>query len=158
VSSDADIISEIDGAFSACPKPEHFGNHMHCGECAEHDRVLRDRTRETLTIDDVGNVGWDPIAFSDAAGVAYYFPALARLAMSPPTYEHGWYSGLLLIHLTYQGSDNLFLHFCNSQQRAAVGHLLRYLQENLPADIPGADTPLMSVADFLEARALWDER
>jgi hypothetical protein len=37
MSSGVDIISEVDEAFIGCPKPEHFGSHTHCEECAEHD-------------------------------------------------------------------------------------------------------------------------
>jgi hypothetical protein len=157
MSGDADVISEIDRAFAACPKPEHFGNHTHCEECAEHDQLLRDRTRETLAIEDVGNVGWDPIAFSDSAGIAYYFPTLARLAISSCTYEYGWYGDLLLMHLTHQGSDNRLLRFCNVQQRRAVSHLLAHLQAHLPESLAGGQTPLMSTGDFAEARNLWGE-
>jgi hypothetical protein len=94
--SDADVIAEIDKTFGRCAKPDHFGNFLHCEECAEHDQLLRDRTRETLTIEDVGNVGWDPLCFSSAAGIAYYFPKLARLAISPPTDQYGWYGDQLL--------------------------------------------------------------
>jgi hypothetical protein len=157
MSTDADIASEIDQAFGECPKPEHFGNHTHCGECAEHDQLLRDRTRETLTIEDVGSIGWDPICYSDSAGIAYYFPTLARLAISSRTYEYGWYGDHLLMHLTRDGSDNSFLRFCSVEQRRAVGHLLRHLHENLPENLPGRQMPLMDLRDIVEARTLWTE-
>jgi hypothetical protein len=111
----------------------------------------------TLTIDDVGNAGWDPITFSNAEGVAYYFPTLARLAISSGTYRYGWYADQLMFHLTRHGSDNRFLHFCNVQQRRAVGHLLEHLQEKRSEPIPGGQTPLTSIDEFFEARALWAE-
>ena len=151
--SDTDILSEIDAAFGGCPKPEHFGDYAHCEECAEHDEVLRDRSRATLAIEDVGNVGWDPVAFSNAAGIAHYFPTLARLAMSPPTYKYGWYGDLLLIHLTYQNTENRLLRFCDPQQRRAVGHMLRHLEEHFW----DTRTSITSNEDFAEARALWNE-
>ena len=156
--SAAEVISEVDSAFAECPKPERFGNYEHCEECAEHDRLLRDRTRGTLRIEDVGNVGWDPISFSDPPGLAYYFPALARLAISSPTYEYGWYGDLLLMHLTYQGSDNRFLRMCSGKQRQAVSRLLEHLQKSLPNRLPGGVEPLMETSDFVEARALWSGR
>ena len=148
---DADVIAEIDKAFGGCAKPDHFGNYLHCEECAEHDQLLRDRTRETLTIEDVGNTGWDPLCFSSAAGIAYYFPKLARLAISPPTYQYGWYGDQLLFHLTHGGTDNCLLQFCNSRQRRAVGHLLAHLEEN-PA---GQEERLSSDDELVQARDLW---
>jgi len=148
---DADVIAEIDKAFGGCAKPDHFGNYLHCEECAEHDQLLRDRTRETLTIEEVGNAGWDPLCFSSAAGIAYYFPKLARLAISPLTYEQGWYGDQLLFHLTHGGTDNRFLQFCNSRQRRAVGHLLAHFEEN-PA---GQEERLSSDDGLVQARALW---
>ena len=128
-----------------------LGNFLHCEECAEHDQLLRDRTRETLTIEDVGNVGWDPLCFSSAAGIAYYFPKLARLAISPPTDQYGWYGDQLLFHLTYGGTDNRFLQFCNAQQRRAVGQLLRHLQDS-PS---GRKEWFSSDDELVQARALW---
>jgi hypothetical protein len=63
VSSDAEIITGIRRVFATRLRPEHFTNHNHCDECAEHDEVLRSRSLDTLSIDDVGNPGWDPICF-----------------------------------------------------------------------------------------------
>ncbi len=80
--SQEDILSIIDDAFRDVPRPEHFTNYKHCGECAEHDDLLRSRDRATLTIQDLGSAGWNPIAFLTAEGFVYYFPALAKLALS----------------------------------------------------------------------------
>jgi hypothetical protein len=62
--TDADILAEIDAAFAAVEQPEHFTD-----------------------------PGWDPIAFASPQGMAYYFPALARIALSQPLYGYEWSDG-----------------------------------------------------------------
>jgi len=76
VCTDEQVLSEIDAAFYSVEKPEHFMDYTHCEECAEHDQLLRERDRETLRIEDVGNICWQPISFSSVQGIAYYMPAL----------------------------------------------------------------------------------
>jgi hypothetical protein len=76
--TEAELLGLVDRAFRSSPRPAHFTNFDHCGECAEHDELLRSRDRDTLTLDDVGNAGWDPLSFTSSAGVAYYMPALVR--------------------------------------------------------------------------------
>ena len=78
---DAHVLRLVHEAFSACARPEHFTNYRHCCECAEHDALLLSRDNETLCLEDVGNAGWDPLCYVDAAGFAYFFPGLARLAL-----------------------------------------------------------------------------
>lgn len=77
-----EILSIIDNAYRDVPRPEHFTNYKHCEECAEHDNLLRSRDRATLTVRDLGSAGWNPIAFLTGEGFVYYFPALAKLALS----------------------------------------------------------------------------
>jgi hypothetical protein len=61
--ADTEALGILDAAFGPCPRPEHFTNDKHCEECAEHDELLRNRDRDTLTVADVGNPSWDPICF-----------------------------------------------------------------------------------------------
>lgn len=120
-------IDDIDAAFGAVEKPEHFCK-LHCEECEEHDRLLRQRDRTTITIEDVGNPGWDPISFISPEGMAYFMPALARLALSNPTREYSWYGDQLIFHLKHGGASNPFLNFCNPMQRNAIGNFLIEMQ------------------------------
>lgn len=131
-------IDDVDTAFGAVEKPEHFCNFLHCEECEDHDLLLRKRDRTSITVEDVGNPCWDPIDFISPQGMAYYMPALARLALRKPTPEHGWYGERLIFHLTYGGASNAFLNFCDPMQRNAIVALLtemlsfgRNLQERL---------------------------
>lgn len=66
--------------FGETPRPEHFTNHTHCSECAEHDETLRNETLESLSYDHL-RPGWDPLCFINPEGFQYYFPALVRLAL-----------------------------------------------------------------------------
>jgi hypothetical protein len=150
MSPDAQVVAWIDKAFAGSAKPEHFTDYTHCCECAEHDQLLIDRDRQTLRIEDVGNAGWDPICFCSAAGIAYYFPALARFSLAPPTREFGWYGDQLMFHLTSGLLDNRFLQHCNAAQREAVAALLRRLEDNLPSGEAVARR-----SEFAQARMLW---
>lgn len=125
--SDSEILADIDAAFLSVERPEHFTNYSHCQDCAEHDELLRSRDRETLKIEDVGNICWQPISFCLPEGIAYFFPSLARFALSEPTHEYGWYGDTLSIHLSSEGESNEFLAYCNTEQRRAVAALIEHL-------------------------------
>jgi hypothetical protein len=149
----AHVLAQIDAAFGGVERPVHFTNHTHCCECAEHDELLRARDRETLSIADVGNPGRDPICFTSPQGIAYYFPALARLALAPPDHAHGWYADQLLFHLYSGFRDNTFYQFCSATQRTAVAGLLAHIIESRTDLIESHD----STDDFLRCHELWDE-
>ena len=135
MSSDAEILTQINRAFGTCLRPEHFTNYTHCEECLDHDEVLRSRDLETLGLADVGGGGWDPICFISAEGYAYYFPAFARLALSAPDAEGEWYGPQFLSHLIYN-AENMYDVERNSryekftpEQRMAVVELLKHMLE-----------------------------
>jgi len=125
--TDADALATLHAAFSDCGRPDHFTDFTHCRECAEHDELLRSRDRETLRIEDVGNPGWDPLCFTSADGLAYYMPALGRLALDDPAGDVDWYVPQLLFHLTYQDGSNRILAAASRAQRQAVATLLRHI-------------------------------
>src|SRR5262245_4858278 len=106
---DASVHGGVRAAFARCERPEHFTDYTHCEECAEHHDLLRSRDNDTLRIADVGNPGWDPLCYVDPAGLGYFFPGLARLALEDPDPEYGWYPQQLLFHLTYEGAENRHL-------------------------------------------------
>lgn len=133
MASDTEILQTIKQAFKGCRRPEHFTNYTHCEECAEHDEVLRSREIDTLRIEDVGNIGWDPICFTSSEGFAYYFPALARLALAEPEHAHDWYGAQLLSHLLGDGRKNRRFMACTPEQRRAVVQFLQHLVETRAA-------------------------
>ena len=149
--TDADVLVRIRDAFAAAERPARFTNRDHCCECAEHDDVLRARDLDGLTIDDVGNPGWDPICFATNDAFLYLFPALARLALEGPKQGSGWYLEQLLFHLTYEGSSNRRLLAAAPRQRAAVVLLLHHVRTTRPTAIA---EHLLGTA-LQEALVLW---
>lgn len=153
MSTDAEVLAEIDAAFGTVARPEHFTNFSHCCECAEHDAVLRSRTRETLRLEDIGNPAWDPLCFTISQGIAYYFPALAQFALAPPVDGYGWYADHLLFHLYSGFRDNGFYQYCSRAQRAAVARFLAHLLESRAAFVDAYGV----ADDFLRCYELWND-
>jgi hypothetical protein len=149
VPSDSQVLDAVEQAFRSCVRPEHFTNYNHCDECEEHDELLRSRDLHTLSIRDVGNIGWDPICFVSPEGFAYYFPALARLALAQPD-EVGWYGSQLLFHLSCDRAQER-ISACTPDQRNAVNAYLHHLLETR------LQTARMYMCDddLLQTIALW---
>lgn len=150
--ADAPLLQQIEAAFAAIEKPEHFTNFHHCDECAEHDTTLRNRTRDTLRRQDLGNPGWDPLVFSSVEGIAYFLPALARFALLPDVWrDHEWYGCQILSHLCYEAERNRFLAWCSERQREAVYGLLKHLEATRGPDVQR----LGCNEDLAAALSLW---
>jgi len=151
--SDAQIFQKVHQAFEKCVRPEHFTNYTHCEECAEHDEVLCSRDVQSLRIEDVGNVGWDPFCFTSAEGFAYYLPALVRLALAEPVEPYGWYGVQLLFHLCHDGRQNKRLLVCTPEQRRAIVECLHHFVETRARL---ADNCL-STDDLFQAIEIWSD-
>jgi len=131
--SDAAVLSWLDRQFGGQPRPRHFTDFTHCVECAGHDERLQACARHRLDLEDVGYAAFDPFCVALPASFTYFFPALARLALSPPSDEHGWYGTQLLFHLSAARRANGFLDACTPAQREAVARFLRHLLETRAA-------------------------
>lgn len=133
--TDLRVLDRIDDAFGSVQKPAHFTDYGHCDECKEHDDTLRSQTKETIGRNHLGTAGWDPITFTTAEGVAYYFPALARFALRPAIGDRDWYGDQLLWHLCYGAEANKLLRWCNAHQKTAVYELLEHIAESKAQEI-----------------------
>lgn len=151
MTSDADLLAQIDAAFADVGKPEHFTDYRHCCECAEHDETLRNHDRDSLELRHVGKPGRDPLCFASPQGQAYYLPALVRLALAPPSREYGWYADQLLFHLSSGGAWNQLYCYCTSEQRRAVAALLAHLVKTRTEAFDG----FPEEDRLLQAYALW---
>lgn len=129
MATDSEIIVTVRHAFASRPRPNHFTNHRHCDECADHDAVLCSRDLDTLLHTDVGNPGWDPICFTTPEGFAYYLPALVRLTLSDPTEPDDWYGIQLLFHLNDVGPNNPRIAVCTIEERGVIVQFLNHLVE-----------------------------
>ena len=152
--TDGEILAMVNRAFAKRRRPEHFTNHTHCSECLEHDELLRSRDTETLTIGDVGNMGWDPICFITAEGYAYYFPALARLALAAPEAGGGWYGAHLFSTLCLDGPRNNRFLACNAKQRKTVVAFLHHVIETRAELV---DINPRAAKSLFEAIEIWSD-
>lgn len=117
------------------PKPEHFTNHRHCCECAEHDETLLSQDVDSIGLPQLGNAGWDPLSFSSVEGMLYYMPAMIRLTLETMDDLRTSYLEQLLFHLILDGPDNRLVSASSPEQRKFVADFLEHLVENYSAQI-----------------------
>lgn len=145
------LIQEAIEVFGSSPRPEHFTNHTHCCECAEHDETLRKESLETLCYDHVPP-GRDPFCFISPEGFQFYFPALVRLALEGT--GDTYFIGQLVFHLELDGKRNpRYLQFTPGQRKYVV-KLLHHLVETRYDEI---DENLDSDALF-RAIEIWEDK
>lgn len=136
--SDRILLAGIAREFAGIARPTHFTDFAHCAECAAHDERLQACAPSNLGLEDVAYAAGDPFCVTKPAGFLYFFPALARLALAPPSGEHGWYGAQLLFHLAPARRENGFFDACSPAQRAAVARFLRHLLDTR-ASLAGED-------------------
>jgi hypothetical protein len=140
------ILAGIDEAFG-CDRPaRRVRNPGHCDECAEHEGTMQAVTPETVSLDQVGNLAWDPVCYLTDEAWRYFVPGLARLA---PGHGDGYYLDQFLFHLESGRIDCL-----NAEQCRALSALLDHLYETMASEIEGSmdDKILGHVMDLLEQR------
>lgn len=147
----AEVLAAVDAAFGNAQKPEQFMEYAGDPESTEHNELLQTRDRETLRIEDVGNICWQPISACSPEGMAYYMPALARLALAEPSNAFGRYGDTLLIHLSTSALDKGFHQFCSQEQRLAIAMLLKHLSTAFPE----YEMPLAEPEEFQKCAAAW---
>jgi hypothetical protein len=130
MTTDGQVLAIIDQAFGSCRRPESFIVDWEASkECSEYEKRLRARSVETLTRNDVGDIGRDPLNFISPEGFLYFFPALARLALQEPAGNGStWFGERLPAYLTNNLSKNKHLKACNEAQKRAVVTLLDHLK------------------------------
>ena len=152
--TDEEVLAMIDAAFGPVPRPEHFTDHPGCCECAEHDALLQQRDRETLSIADVGSQAWNPITMCTPPAFAYWMPVLARLAMQPPPLpDFDWFGDTIIRQLRWNGPRNERWAACTRDQRRAVAAFLEHLFDTRTDEIELYDCH----HELLEALATWSE-
>jgi hypothetical protein len=139
---DHDVFNTMDWVEAAkhifkIAKPEHFTHYNHCEECAEHDETLIRADVDTISLEELGNPGWDPICFCHDHGKKYYMPALIRLSLE--TIHHEGYFAEFLFHLESDGEQNSLYRSCSASQRrfiaAFVEHMIEYYPDEIELDL-----------------------
>lgn len=125
--ADRELLGGLVRDFAAVPRPPHFTHFTHCAECAAHEERLQACAAASLGLEDIAYAASDPFCVALPSGFLYFFPALARLALAPPSREHGWYGAQLLFHLAPARRANGFFDACGSGQRRGVARFLRHL-------------------------------
>ena len=148
--TDREVLRQVADAFGATPRPLHF--HVLDGdpEAEEHEALLQSRTLETLSRHDL-RVTWDPLCGCSPQGLAYLFPALARIALEDDKDPWDWYAQQLLFHLDDTGSENEFLRYCNVPQRQAVVHLLEHIRKSRAPQVAAS----LAAEEIEACIALW---
>lgn len=92
-----EAVQKVREAFRDAPRPEglFIDGTCRCEECEEHNRTLSSHDVDSITLEELGNPGWDPICFASDAAFLYYMPAMFRLAFE----DEGYYIYQLLFHL-----------------------------------------------------------
>ena len=69
--------------FSEFERPKQFHDvHPHDPESGDHDSLLQKRDRKSLSLEDVANIGYNPITAINAEGMAYFIPRLIEAALN----------------------------------------------------------------------------
>jgi hypothetical protein len=134
------------------PKPAHFTNYQHCCECAEHDETLLAHDVDSISLQQLGNPGYDPLCFISAEGFLYYMPALVRLTLDTIDNPREMYLEQLLFHLIQDGSGNRLVSACNKEQREFIARFLEHLLEHHFEQI---EASLLYTDDILKAHEIW---
>jgi hypothetical protein len=123
------LTTQVYEAFGSFKKPQHSTNYTHCEECAEHDALLANVTRKSLSIDHIGTVAWSPVPFLVPEAMAYYFPRLAELAMLNVVNKEGDPYILQFINTMSSGPHNQQFVLFEKKHRQFVSALLQLIHQ-----------------------------
>jgi len=145
------IISEGYRAFSNFARPEHFTNHTHCEERAEHDETMPSCSLSEIGPQHVGNPGWSPIPFLTESAYGYVMPRLLEMALSNGTNsDSDPFLFQYLLALT-PAPEHKRLDYFTSEQANVILESLYYIRDRMG--------PLVEreccESDLSKAIALW---
>lgn len=106
-------------------RPNFFTEENPLLESFDHNETLLKFNVDSITIEELGNQGWDPICFINDEGYLYYFPAFIRLCVN--SNEEDYYIGQFLFHITYEGLENERVRLFNKDQKFFFKKFLIYL-------------------------------
>lgn len=77
-------LERLDNAFDSAKRPPHFTNLTHCDACEAYDNQLQKLADGDLSLENMGNPAFDPVAHCTDEGYRFLLPSLARLAVAWP--------------------------------------------------------------------------
>lgn len=140
------LVDEAAEVFGKVPRPQHFTDHIHCRECAEHDAVLQRFAPDTIVREALGHPGWDPMTATTDAGFRYYLPGLICIVLTRRGDDD--YIGQFVSLVVRDGPRNSHWLACTQPERAIVLKALHVLLEERTYEIDDwvdADRPLQAI-------------
>ncbi len=122
-----EIRSEIESAFDNS-RPDVLCVADGDPESSDHAMMWNDRDRDSLSFEDVFVEGSYPYNALTPDGLAYFLPAIARIALdSEGRAVDGEWCGIPFVIGVLGRQPNHFLSNCTIDQRRAVAHLVDFL-------------------------------
>ncbi len=124
-----ELIEKAYSAFSGFIKPEQCTNYLDL-EDAEFNPMLLSATRRSLTIEQVGTVGWGPIPSMNPEALAYFMPRLIELAVSEAIDRDGDAFYCLFINAFHNDSDSERFRLFGTDQKSVMADAFEFLFQN----------------------------
>jgi len=128
------LIKKAYSAFSALVKPEQCTNYLDF-EDAQFNRMLLSATRQSLTIEQLGTVGWGPISHMNPEALAYFMPRLIELAVSGAIDRDGGPFYCHFINAFHKDPENERFRLFGADQKAIMAHTFEFLRQNYQAQL-----------------------
>lgn len=98
-------------------------------ECMDHDEALKDTTCQTLTISQIGPVGYSPVPNFTSQAMAYFLPRLIEFAIRNVSDSDGEPYIIRFINSMLGGPDSKQFELLNNEQREIVHKTLLYAKQ-----------------------------
>jgi hypothetical protein len=124
-----ELIEKAYSAFSGFRKPEQCTNFNDL-EDAEFNPMLLSATRRSLTIEQVGTVGWGSILSMNPEALVYFMPRLIELAVSMEIDRDGEAFYCLFINAFHSVWDNDRFRLFGIDQKGTMADTFEFLCQN----------------------------
>jgi hypothetical protein len=101
-----------------------------CLDCRDHENTLKKATRETLSIDDIGTVGWSPVPNMNPEAMSYFLPRLIELAVTEVNDSDGDPYMVRFINTVLEGPNVKQYSLLHEKHKKIVLQTLLYLRDH----------------------------
>jgi hypothetical protein len=99
-----------------------------CPDCRDHEKTLKNATRKTLSINDLGTVAWDPVPNLNAHAMSYFLPRLIEFAVTRTIDCDGDPYMMRFINTVLGGPDCERFRLLGEEHKYLVFQVLLYLR------------------------------